>query len=178
MRACLSCCLFKDLHLSDASICETCFGVMRLFILDCFVSQMNLVEADMKTGVSDLKPTCTSTSYWQSGREDWVWSATDFFLVCFRGVLSVSWCQADPELLLSSAKDNRILCWNPSTGEVLNSYKYTLSSSNKTVCYIVCLPPTFFFFFCICVDCQCVFLQYVFCAILFWLKWQYCPYPD
>ncbi|NXX80620.1 SC31B protein, partial [Urocolius indicus] len=36
-----------------------------------------------------------------------------------RGVLSVSWCQADPELLLSSAKDNRILCWNPGVGEVV-----------------------------------------------------------
>uniref|UniRef100_A0A8C4UFF5 SEC31 homolog B, COPII coat complex component n=1 Tax=Falco tinnunculus TaxID=100819 RepID=A0A8C4UFF5_FALTI len=36
-----------------------------------------------------------------------------------RGVLSVSWCQADPELLLSSAKDNRILCWNPNMGEVV-----------------------------------------------------------
>ncbi|NXL37986.1 SC31B protein, partial [Glaucidium brasilianum] len=36
-----------------------------------------------------------------------------------RGVLSLSWCQADPELLLSSAKDNRILCWNPSMGEVV-----------------------------------------------------------
>ncbi|XP_068545762.1 protein transport protein Sec31B isoform X2 [Anas acuta] len=36
-----------------------------------------------------------------------------------RGVLSVSWCQADPELLLSSAKDNQILCWNPSTGEMV-----------------------------------------------------------
>ncbi|XP_068255196.1 protein transport protein Sec31B isoform X1 [Nyctibius grandis] len=36
-----------------------------------------------------------------------------------RGVLSVSWCQADPELLLSSAKDNRILCWNTSVGEVV-----------------------------------------------------------
>uniref|UniRef100_A0A6I8NFQ6 Protein transport protein Sec31A n=1 Tax=Ornithorhynchus anatinus TaxID=9258 RepID=A0A6I8NFQ6_ORNAN len=36
-----------------------------------------------------------------------------------RGVLSVSWCQADPELLLSSAKDNRILCWNPGSGEVV-----------------------------------------------------------
>ncbi|XP_009999129.1 PREDICTED: protein transport protein Sec31B [Chaetura pelagica] len=36
-----------------------------------------------------------------------------------RGILSVSWCQADPELLLSSAKDNRILCWNPSAGEVV-----------------------------------------------------------
>ncbi|KFO91075.1 Protein transport protein Sec31B [Buceros rhinoceros silvestris] len=36
-----------------------------------------------------------------------------------RGILSVSWCQADPELLLSSAKDNRILCWNPNMGEVV-----------------------------------------------------------
>ncbi|NXW53357.1 SC31B protein, partial [Eurystomus gularis] len=36
-----------------------------------------------------------------------------------RGVLSVSWCQADSELLLSSAKDNRILCWSPSMGEVV-----------------------------------------------------------
>ncbi|XP_009870165.1 PREDICTED: protein transport protein Sec31B isoform X2 [Apaloderma vittatum] len=36
-----------------------------------------------------------------------------------RGILSVSWCQADPELLLSSAKDNRILCWNPGMGEVV-----------------------------------------------------------
>ncbi|CDR18430.1 unnamed protein product [Oncorhynchus mykiss] len=35
-----------------------------------------------------------------------------------RGLLSIAWSQADPELLLSSAKDNRILCWNPNTGEV------------------------------------------------------------
>lgn len=35
-----------------------------------------------------------------------------------RGILSISWSQADSELLLSSAKDNRILCWNPNTGEV------------------------------------------------------------
>lgn len=37
-----------------------------------------------------------------------------------RGILSISWSQADSELLLSSAKDNRILCWNPNTGEVHN----------------------------------------------------------
>ncbi|MEE6488362.1 hypothetical protein FKM82_015213 [Ascaphus truei] len=36
-----------------------------------------------------------------------------------RGILSISWSQDDPELLLSSAKDNRILCWNPSTSEVV-----------------------------------------------------------
>ncbi|KAM4703392.1 protein transport protein Sec31B [Rhinophrynus dorsalis] len=36
-----------------------------------------------------------------------------------RGILSVSWSKDDPELLLSSAKDNRILCWNPNTSEVV-----------------------------------------------------------
>uniref|UniRef100_A0A8C9U2L6 Protein transport protein Sec31A n=1 Tax=Scleropages formosus TaxID=113540 RepID=A0A8C9U2L6_SCLFO len=44
-----------------------------------------------------------------------------------RGILSMSWSQADPELLLSSAKDNRILCWNPFTGEVI----YELHTSNQ-----------------------------------------------
>ncbi|KAL5365919.1 protein transport protein sec31 [Aspergillus floccosus] len=32
------------------------------------------------------------------------------------GVLSLSWCTQDPDLLLSSGKDNRTLCWNPQTG--------------------------------------------------------------
>jgi hypothetical protein len=27
----------------------------------------------------------------------------------------MSWCPADPDLLLSSGKDNRILCWNPNS---------------------------------------------------------------
>ncbi|XP_037133476.1 protein transport protein Sec31A isoform X1 [Syngnathus acus] len=44
-----------------------------------------------------------------------------------RGILSVSWSQADPELLLSSAKDNRILCWNPNTAEVI----YELPTTNQ-----------------------------------------------
>ncbi|XP_062383121.1 protein transport protein Sec31A isoform X2 [Sardina pilchardus] len=44
-----------------------------------------------------------------------------------RGILSISWSQADPELLLSSAKDNRILCWNPATGEVI----YELPTTNQ-----------------------------------------------
>ncbi|KAH8699269.1 hypothetical protein BGW36DRAFT_377618 [Talaromyces proteolyticus] len=33
------------------------------------------------------------------------------------GVLSLSWCAQDPDLLLSSGKDNRTICWNPQTGE-------------------------------------------------------------
>ncbi|XP_019736896.1 protein transport protein Sec31A [Hippocampus comes] len=44
-----------------------------------------------------------------------------------RGILSVSWSQADSELLLSSAKDNRILCWNPNTAEVI----YELPTTNQ-----------------------------------------------
>lgn len=35
------------------------------------------------------------------------------------GVLSLSWCQQDESLLLSSGKDNRTICWNPETGEQL-----------------------------------------------------------
>ncbi|TKA32757.1 hypothetical protein B0A50_00982 [Salinomyces thailandicus] len=33
------------------------------------------------------------------------------------GVLGLSWCQQDPELLLSCGKDNSTICWNPKTGE-------------------------------------------------------------
>uniref|UniRef100_A0A4W4E344 Protein transport protein Sec31A n=1 Tax=Electrophorus electricus TaxID=8005 RepID=A0A4W4E344_ELEEL len=44
-----------------------------------------------------------------------------------RGVLAIAWSLADPELLLSCGKDNRILCWNPSTAEVL----YELPTSSQ-----------------------------------------------
>ncbi|XP_048510063.1 protein transport protein Sec31A isoform X2 [Athalia rosae] len=40
-----------------------------------------------------------------------------------RGVLSIAWNLHDPDLLISCAKDNRILCWNPNStatnGEIL-----------------------------------------------------------
>ncbi|XP_051002588.1 LOW QUALITY PROTEIN: protein transport protein Sec31B [Acomys russatus] len=36
-----------------------------------------------------------------------------------RGILSISWSQADAELLLSSAKDSQIFCWNLASGEVV-----------------------------------------------------------
>ncbi|KAJ2742257.1 protein transport protein S31 [Coemansia sp. BCRC 34301] len=36
-----------------------------------------------------------------------------------RGILSLSWCRKDAGLLLSSGKDNRTLCWNPSSGEIV-----------------------------------------------------------
>lgn len=36
-----------------------------------------------------------------------------------QGILSLSWCNQDSDLLLSSGKDNRTLVWNPQTGEKL-----------------------------------------------------------
>lgn len=33
------------------------------------------------------------------------------------GVLGLSWCLQDPDLLLSCGKDNRTICWNPRTGD-------------------------------------------------------------
>ena len=43
-----------------------------------------------------------------------------------KGVLSLAWCQQDSDLLLSAAKDNQVICWNPNTdlpgGEVRNGY--------------------------------------------------------
>ncbi|XP_053524575.1 protein transport protein Sec31B isoform X2 [Artibeus jamaicensis] len=44
-----------------------------------------------------------------------------------RGILSVSWSQADAELLLSSAKDSQVLCWNLGSSEVV--YKLPTQSS-------------------------------------------------
>ena len=47
-----------------------------------------------------------------------------------RGVLSVAWCQQDADLLLSAAKDNQVLCWNPNSdvpdGEVCMVYLYVI----------------------------------------------------
>lgn len=36
--------------------------------------------------------------------------------------MSLSWCNQDPDLLLSSGKDNRTLCWNPQTGQALGEF--------------------------------------------------------
>lgn len=38
------------------------------------------------------------------------------------GVLSLSWCAQDPDLLLSAGKDNRTICWNPQTGQAYGEF--------------------------------------------------------
>lgn len=43
----------------------------------------------------------------------------------FRGILSLSWCSEDPDLLISCGKDNRLLIWNPSSEtEVILNYLF------------------------------------------------------
>ena len=46
-----------------------------------------------------------------------------------KGVLSLSWCKQDADLLLSCGKDNRSICWNPQTceivGELPSSYNWS-----------------------------------------------------
>ncbi|KAF3197298.1 hypothetical protein TWF192_007333 [Orbilia oligospora] len=37
-------------------------------------------------------------------------------------VLSLDWCKHDPDILLSSGKDNRTICWNPNSGEMLGEF--------------------------------------------------------
>ncbi|KAK6504744.1 protein transport protein S31 [Arthrobotrys musiformis] len=39
-----------------------------------------------------------------------------------QGVLSLDWCKHDPNILLSSGKDNRTICWNPNSGEMLGEF--------------------------------------------------------
>lgn len=38
------------------------------------------------------------------------------------GVLSISWCPQDNDLLLSCGKDNRSICWNPQSGEAYGEF--------------------------------------------------------
>jgi len=40
-----------------------------------------------------------------------------------KGVLSLSWCKQDPDLLLSCGKDNRVLGWNPQTSEIIGEVR-------------------------------------------------------
>ncbi|KAI0243831.1 protein transport protein S31 [Massospora cicadina] len=39
-----------------------------------------------------------------------------------KGILSLSWCTQDPDLLLSCGKDNRTICWNPKLGEMVGEF--------------------------------------------------------
>ncbi|XP_015780784.1 PREDICTED: protein transport protein Sec31A-like [Acropora digitifera] len=48
-----------------------------------------------------------------------------------RGILSIAWCPQDPDLLMSCAKDNRILCWNPNTQDAGGEITYELPTTSQ-----------------------------------------------
>lgn len=55
-----------------------------------------------------------------------------------KGVLSPSWCKQDADLLLSYGKDNRALCWDPQTSEIIGEVCFFIEgrciSSSKHLC--------------------------------------------
>ena len=52
-----------------------------------------------------------------------------------RGVLSIAWNPHDSDLLLSCAKDNRILCWNPNSDIPVSDCVVTTCFFNKKVLF-------------------------------------------
>ena len=48
-----------------------------------------------------------------------------------RGILSFTWCAVDSNLLISSAKDNRIICWNPNNTLTNGEILYELPTSGQ-----------------------------------------------
>ncbi|KAF1963136.1 WD40 repeat-like protein [Byssothecium circinans] len=49
-----------------------------------------------------------------------------------QGVLSISWCVQDSDILLSCGKDNRTIAWNPHTGEVLGEFPVVTNWTFRT----------------------------------------------
>ncbi|KAI9834889.1 MAG: hypothetical protein M1819_002797 [Sarea resinae] len=49
-----------------------------------------------------------------------------------QGVLSLSWCPQDSDLLLSCGKDNRTICWNPHTGQPYGEFPVVTNWSFQT----------------------------------------------
>ena len=48
-----------------------------------------------------------------------------------RGVLGMTWCPKDPELMISCAKDNKILCWNATSDEPNGELMSEIASTNQ-----------------------------------------------
>ncbi len=100
-------------------------------------------------GINALKAVChrragevKNYSGWEthdpasSLKTDVVFEVTTVLVFIFRGVLAIAWSLADPELLLSCGKDNRILCWNPNTAEVKIYYEFNLNAGYTHNVYI------------------------------------------
>ena len=56
-----------------------------------------------------------------------------------KGVLSMAWCKQDTSLLLTCGKDNRTLCWDVHSGEIVLEVPGS-SNWNFDVCWSPCVP--------------------------------------
>lgn len=50
-----------------------------------------------------------------------------------KGVLDISWCRKDSDLLVSCGKDSKTLCWNPNKGDLIGQ----ISSNHAKWTYCV-----------------------------------------
>ncbi|PVV02965.1 hypothetical protein BB560_002564, partial [Smittium megazygosporum] len=110
-----------------------------------YASQMGL---DMNAGINSVRSGVSAVSWNPSSATQLVTSLNDdqspvillwdlrnanapskIFQGHSRGVLSLSWCNKDSGLLLSSGKDNRTICWDPNTGGIISE----LPQSNNWV---------------------------------------------
>lgn len=57
-----------------------------------------------------------------------------------KGVLSMSWCPLDPDMLLSCGKDARNILWDPNTGEVLSELPSSVGAPSFDVQWSPGLP--------------------------------------
>jgi WD40 repeat protein len=57
-------------------------------------------------------------------------------------VLSISWCKKDTDLLLSCRKDNRSICWNPQSSEILGEVSTIFVESTFELRSITCSFPS------------------------------------
>jgi len=85
--------------------------------LDCFPINAHFIYAGICLDVGSEICNFPSESVWQT--PEVIYKCYIYWCIyyCYRGVLSVAWCPQDSDLLLTAAKDNRVLCWNPNSSQ-------------------------------------------------------------
>jgi protein transport protein SEC31 len=66
-------------------------------------------------------------------------------LLCFRGILDLQWSPNDSNLLMSSGKDNKIICWNPNDVSVMAEIVYEIPSNHWCFDVKWCLGMNIYF---------------------------------
>ncbi|XP_066261911.1 protein transport protein Sec31A [Euwallacea similis] len=65
-----------------------------------------------------------------------------------RGVLAISWCENDADLLVSCGKDDRILCWNPNSNQANGEVISEIAKTNQWSFDVVWCPRNPFLIAC------------------------------